>query len=877
VKIWGRVSVLAVGLAAFSALASANYHWAFVPAKGTFRSVPARFDINALPDHTVQFFISDQAPGPLMPGDSVTSIQGRVLQAARVWNDVSTSALRIRFGGFLASNTTQSGPGIDVVFNDDMPPGVLALTTPTFPGDLKFVENDATTFVPILRSKLQIRRDLTAQEQASYSDAFFLTLVHEFGHALGLQHTLTSSVMSTAITRGTSKASPLDADDIAGISLLYPAGDFAGSRGTISGRVTVGGNGVNLASVVALSNDGVAISTMTNPDGTYKLEGVPAGQYFLYAHPLPPAQGSEAFPAAIIPPTDSEGKQIAANLAIDTHFYPNTRDWTQATQLGVVNGRTLAGIDFAMESRPAGPAIFGMQTYGYQNGVAMPAPRLKAERRQALVFYAAGTTANNQMVPGLSVSVVGGTASLVPDTLRYYTQSYLLLYLDLPKVDHSTAVTLAVQRDNELYLLPAALTMVADLPPDVSTVTTQTNDDGSTKTLVSGSYLNAATRITFDGIPVPVLSANEDGTLTVVPPPAASGYQAVVEALNADGQTSLQAIGKNARPTYTYPVKSTPEISISPRVLTTGTDATVIITGQNTTFSGSTMAGFGTSDITVRKMWLTSPNTLMLNVSVRSGAPVSTSNVTVSTGLDLISYPGSMNIAAFDGQAPTLRVPIVNAVTGLAGVPAGGSVRINTAGLPDNLTGWTMLIGNQQTTFTSDAAHVITAKVPAGLSVGIQQAQLLGPGGKSTPPVLVQVDAAPPAIQGALDKSAADGKGLAVSASAPANGGDTIVLSVKQLGSGSELPVQSSVWIWMGGAILTPAAVTASTDGIALVEFVLPKDLPQATTADVTAGTAQSVPLAVGVDTRLSAVFQMPANRPQPAAAAAASSRTSAR
>src|SRR5207249_1866364 len=123
--------------------------------------------------------------------------------------------------------------------------------------------------------------------QASYYDSFFLTAVHEFGHALGLQHTLTSGVMSTAVTRATTKAAPLSPDDVAGISALYPAGAFLAEMGSITGRVTLGGGGVNLASVVALSTSGVAVSGMTNPDGTYRIEGIPPGQYYVYVHPLP--------------------------------------------------------------------------------------------------------------------------------------------------------------------------------------------------------------------------------------------------------------------------------------------------------------------------------------------------------------------------------------------------------------------------------------------------------------------------------------------------------------------------------------------------------------------------------------------------------------
>ena len=111
-----------------------------------------------------------------------------------------------------------------------MPPGILAQTKPTFPADLTPIGLKETTFVPILRSRLQLRANLgtTGLSQPSYADSFYLTLVHEFGHTLGLQHTLTSAMMSTSITRATKKGAPLAADDIAAFSALYPGSTTRG-------------------------------------------------------------------------------------------------------------------------------------------------------------------------------------------------------------------------------------------------------------------------------------------------------------------------------------------------------------------------------------------------------------------------------------------------------------------------------------------------------------------------------------------------------------------------------------------------------------------------------------------------------------------------
>ena len=695
-----RALMLAASLAAMSSLASGYYYWAYFPSRsGPFVAAPARFDLAALPNNTVSYFISDQGPAALMPADSLTAIYGEIQQAASVWNNVANSAIRLQFGGISTVGSPQTTPGIDVVFDDDMPPGILAQTKPTTVSDLSFLAKGAS-FVPILRSRLQLRRDLTTPyQQASFTDSFFLTLVHEFGHTLGLQHTLTSGVMSTAITRATTKAVPLSPDDIAGISTLYPAGAFLAGTGSILGQVTLAGGGVNLASVVALSTSGVAISGMTNPDGTYLINGIPPGQYYVYVHPLPPPQQGEVTPANIVFPVDPTAQPFPANTGFTTQFFPGTQDWTQAAQITVTAGNSVGQVNFAVQPRP-GPAVYNLETYAYQgaNGsVPVAAPSLQSGTRGDLAFYANGTAVNNKIAPGLSVSVLGGPAQIENGTLTYWTQGFLYMVVDASQVSAPTPTALAVNLNNDLYVLPSAFTVVPSAPPTISSVTknASANTQSPITATVAGTNLSASTQILFDGAPANVLQVNTDGSLLVSEPAAPSGYQATVEALNPDGQTSSQALGPAMPPTLTYDAANTASMSVSPSVLAAGTDAMVTIFGFSTTFvSGRTVVGFGSSDLVVRQMWVINPGELLLDVSVNPAAKPNLTTVTVSTDLQLITLPGALQVTAANPQQISLLTPILNHVTGLAGTPVGGTVTINTVGLPpgmgQNLSGWTL-------------------------------------------------------------------------------------------------------------------------------------------------------------------------------------------
>ena len=185
-----------------------------------------------------------------------------------------------------------------------------------------------------------------------------------------------------------------------------------------------------MASVVALSVNGTAIGTLSNPDGSYRIDGIPPGDYYVYTQPLPPPQQDENAPAAIYPPSDSAGGSFDAFTGFAGQFFPHTRDWQQATTTTVTAGASAGNVNFDVEAR-TGPSIYNLDILAYLGPAGkeayVHAPSLVSGYRGWMVFDAPGTLVPNttKLTPGMSLSAIGPAAKLEPDTLG-------LLRLGLP-------------------------------------------------------------------------------------------------------------------------------------------------------------------------------------------------------------------------------------------------------------------------------------------------------------------------------------------------------------------------------------------------------------------------------------------------------------
>jgi hypothetical protein len=119
---------------------------------------------------------------------------------------------------------------------------------------------------------------------------------HEVGHFFGLGHSAVVAAIMYPFAPAT--LTQLSYDDVAAISLSYPSpSGQTFPAGAISGQVTLANAPVFGAHVFAESASSLqlfqlpnirksAVGTVSKPDGTYTISGLPADNYVVYAEPL---------------------------------------------------------------------------------------------------------------------------------------------------------------------------------------------------------------------------------------------------------------------------------------------------------------------------------------------------------------------------------------------------------------------------------------------------------------------------------------------------------------------------------------------------------------------------------------------------------------
>ena len=837
----GRVYTFAAAVVLMAVPAQAYYHYVHFNRNALGSPVQEKFDLNALgPSKTVTFFVNDQGPTVLAPGDSFGSILGEVKQAIAAWDSISNSDLRVAFGGLESSGQTSVTPGGDVIFQD-LPPGLLGQGMPTSSG---------TT---IIRGTVILSNNTSKGAGPSYSEEFFTTAVHEVGHALGLQHTWTGAAMSQDVIRNTSRARKLDADDVAAISVLYGHNNWQASYGSISGRVTfTNGSPVALASVVALNPSGSAVSALTNPDGTYRIDGIPAGNnynYYIYVHPLPP----DAIPSdnsGLRPPVDQNGTQIAASGPFGTVFYPGTTDLQAAATFQIGPGTNLTGRDFSVRSQAA-VSMYDIITYSYlepSTRSASYAPSSASlgitpafvNTAQGPFLIVAKANSGDTPVPQ-SATILGGFGPATGQYLQPYTpsnstQRALKIYFGMPLGAGLGPRHMVFNIGTDMYVLPNALNLVQRGAPVVNSVTP--NPDNSIT--VAGSGMGSDSLVFVDGLQASVQSpfsgGDQSGSITVMPPQGVSGQTSNITVFGSDGQNSTFLQSQNPQ-TYTYPASPAPQISVDRTALPAGSTSLVNITGLNTNFAdGLVTVGFGSDDVTIQHLWVVSPTLLQANIVVAAGAPLVNSEISVISGFQVMTNSSPFQVQPANQALPVVAVPASNANANQQTIYPGSTVTIFVTNLSPNPQ---VTLNDTPMAIAFANSNQINFVIPAGFPTGLATLKVIGNSGASNP-VLVPVVSPPPAIQ-----TITNAYGTAYDASHFASASETIDIYVSGLDP-TVLSNPSRVQVKVSGVSMPVLSITPAPGNQFQIQTILTQSFG-----------GQQVPVAVLVDGSTSTTVQI--------------------
>lgn len=243
----------------------------------------------------VRYFISDQG----VDGVSVPQFREAVGRGFDAWQAVETASVGFEFGGFVGGRPLDQD-GANVIGFASRPDLERTLASTSFLIDTRTGE--------ILESDIffnsTFRWSVAPGGEAGRFDVQSIA-THESGHFLGLGHSLlgeteprptggrrllaSGAVMfPIAFTAGNIVDRDLTADDIAGVSDIYPDGKFRRTTGTLQGTVTRNAKGIFGAHVVAFNlRSGDMVGGFSLDDiGAFAIAGLAAGTYIVRIEPL---------------------------------------------------------------------------------------------------------------------------------------------------------------------------------------------------------------------------------------------------------------------------------------------------------------------------------------------------------------------------------------------------------------------------------------------------------------------------------------------------------------------------------------------------------------------------------------------------------------
>jgi hypothetical protein len=242
-----------------------------------------------------RYFVTDRG----VAGVSATDLDAALARAFGTWHAVATADISFERGGFTGAAPFEPD-GVSVIGFEQRPDLERTLGATTYTYDTRTGEiTEADIF---LNSNFDW--SVSPGGQAGRFDVESIAL-HEIGHFVGLGHSALGEtelragggrrvigaeavMFPIAFSAGSVIGRTLRADDVAGVSDIYPAGSFRDSTGSVSGRVTKNGRGVFGAHIVAFNlGTGALVGGFSlSADGRFTIAGLAPGPTVLRAEPL---------------------------------------------------------------------------------------------------------------------------------------------------------------------------------------------------------------------------------------------------------------------------------------------------------------------------------------------------------------------------------------------------------------------------------------------------------------------------------------------------------------------------------------------------------------------------------------------------------------